>query len=199
MIFVVRRASPTIVAIIHPNLPPTRAIAAQIGYGENGWFRVRQELIEEIQQNHDLYSAVFPADDWPNRLVILLNWFEHTAPDSHWMEAMTLGIVIATRYNLVLHTFDADVYGCFTHLPLRSPPVPLEYRREIAIARVNNNHFVQVFLQPQYPLPPIPIWWERNALDETIGWAADYEARLLLWYEVMGINPPGAAFGGDID
>ncbi|KAI8572707.1 hypothetical protein RHMOL_Rhmol01G0220600 [Rhododendron molle] len=103
------------------------------------------------------------VNDWTKNLLILLNWFGPTAPKEHWMEAMTLGIVIATRYNLVLHTFDKNVYGCFTHLPLRSPPVLVEYRREIAIARVNNDHFVQAFLQPHYPVPPIPTWWEENA------------------------------------
>ncbi|XP_058180055.1 uncharacterized protein LOC131298592 [Rhododendron vialii] len=151
-----------------------RAIAALIGYGENDWSLVREELIEEIRQNFYLYSVIYPVNDWPNRLLILLNWLEPTAPQNHWMEAMTLGVVIAKRYNLVLHTFDEDVYGCFTHLPLRSPPVPVEYRREIAIARENSS-------------------------DEAKGWAASYETRLLLWYEVMGISMPGAAFGGDID
>ncbi|XP_058208118.1 uncharacterized protein LOC131321125 [Rhododendron vialii] len=176
-----------------------RAIAALIEYSENDWSRVREELIEEIRQNYYLYSVIYPVHDWANRLLILLNWFEPTAPENHWMEAMTLGVVIATRYNLVLHTFDEDVYGCFTHLPLRSPPVPVEYRRKISIARVNNNHFVQIVLEPHYPVPPIPTWWEENSSDEAKGWAASYETRLLLWYEVMGISTPGAAFGGDID
>ncbi|XP_058211564.1 uncharacterized protein LOC131323736 [Rhododendron vialii] len=125
--------------------------------------------------------------------------FKPTAPKDHWMEAMTLGVVIATRYNHVLHTFDEDVCGCFTHLPLRSPPVPVEYRREIVVARVNNNHFVQIFLEPHYPVPPIPTWWEENSSDEAKGWAASYGTRLLLWYEVMGISTPRATFGGDID
>ncbi|XP_058192079.1 uncharacterized protein LOC131309467 [Rhododendron vialii] len=123
-----------------------RAIAALIGYSENDWSRVREELIEEIRQNCYLYSVIYPVHDWAKHLLILLNWFEPTAPKEYWMEAMTLGVVIATRYNLVLHTFDKDVYGCFTHLPLRSPPVLVKYRQEIAIARVNNNHFMQVFL-----------------------------------------------------
>ncbi|XP_058181194.1 uncharacterized protein LOC131299627 [Rhododendron vialii] len=176
-----------------------RAIAALIGYSENDWSRVREELIEEIRQNYYLYTEIYPVNDCANHLLILLNWFEPTAPKDYWMEVMTLGVVIATRYNLVLHTFDEDVYGCFTHLPLRSPPVPVEYRREIAIARVNNDHFVQVFLQPHYPVPSIPIWWEEHASDEAKEWAASYGTRLQLWYEVMGISTPRAAFGGDID
>ncbi|PSS09569.1 Zinc finger SWIM domain-containing protein, partial [Actinidia chinensis var. chinensis] len=36
-----------------------RAIAALIGYSEEGWSQVRLELIEEIQQNKDLYDQLY--------------------------------------------------------------------------------------------------------------------------------------------
>ncbi|XP_028068684.1 uncharacterized protein LOC114271253 [Camellia sinensis] len=42
-----------------------------------------------------------------------------------------------------------------TFLPLRSPPVTLTDRREIAIGFVNGNHFVQ----PGHPVPPIAVLW----------------------------------------
>ncbi|XP_058223035.1 uncharacterized protein LOC131332756 [Rhododendron vialii] len=118
-------------------------------------------------------GVIYPAYDWANHLLHLLDCFEPRASEAHWMEAMTLGVVIATRYNLVLHTFEENVFGCFTHLPLRSPPVPVEDRRKIAIARVD-HHFVQVFLEPHYPIPPIPRWWEEHASNEAKGWVASY-------------------------
>ncbi|XP_028085433.1 putative protein FAR1-RELATED SEQUENCE 10 [Camellia sinensis] len=49
--------------------------------------------------------------------------------------------------------------NCLTFLPLRSPPVTLVDRREIAIGFVNGNHFVQVFLEPGHPVPPIAVLW----------------------------------------
>ncbi|GFS42965.1 hypothetical protein Acr_00g0082820 [Actinidia rufa] len=140
-----------------------RAIAALIGYGEEGW-----------------------AQPW--------------APEMYWMDSMPLGIVIASRYNLVLHTFGEHVGSCFTHLPLRTPPIPNQQRLEIAIVHVG-NHFVQVFLHPHYPVPPIPMWWWQHSSYEAKGWAARYETRVHLWYEVIGTSTsaPGAEFGENID
>ena len=177
-----------------------RAIAALIGYGEEGWSQVRFDLIEEIQQNKDLYDQLYPDRDLVANLLFSLNWFEPWAPEMYWMDSMPLGIVIASRYNLVLHTFGENIGSCFTHLPLRIPPVPNQERREIAIAHIG-NHFVQVFLHPHYPVPPIPMWWWQHSSYEAKGWAARYETRVHLWYEVIGTSPsaPGAEFGGNID
>ncbi|XP_057485845.1 uncharacterized protein LOC130772121 [Actinidia eriantha] len=177
-----------------------RAIAALIGYGEEGWSQVRFELMEEIQQNKDLYDHFYPDQNLVDNLLFSLNWFEPWAPQMYWMDSMPLGIVIALRYNLVLHTFGENVGSCFTHLPLRTPPVSNQERREIAIAHVG-NHFVQLFLHSHYPVPPIPMWWWQHSAYEAKGWAARYETRVHLWYEVIGTSPsaPGADFGGNID
>ncbi|XP_057465757.1 uncharacterized protein LOC130755383 [Actinidia eriantha] len=145
-----------------------RAIAALIGYSEEGWSQVRLELIEEIKQNKDLYDQLYPDRNLVANLLFSLNWFEPWALEMYWMDSMPLGIVIASRYNLVLHTFGENVASCFTHLPLRSSPVPNQERREIAIAHVG-NHFVQGFLHPHYPIPPIPTWWWQHSSYEAKG------------------------------
>ncbi|XP_057461074.1 uncharacterized protein LOC130751474 [Actinidia eriantha] len=105
-----------------------RAIAALIGYGEEGWFQVRFELMEEIHQNKDLYDQLYPDRNLVANLLFSLNWFEPWAPEMYWMNSMPLGIVIASRYNLVLHTFGENIGSFFTHLPLRTPPVPNQER-----------------------------------------------------------------------
>ena len=176
-----------------------RAIAALIGYGEEGWFQVRYDLMEEIRQNKRQYDQLYPDREIADNLLFLLEYFGQPAPERHWMESMTLGIVIASRYNLVLHTFGENNWSCFTHLPLRSPPVPDQERREIAIAHVG-QHFVQVFLHPHYPVPPFPMWWHNHSSDEAKGWATSYITRANLWYEITGTRPNGGAeFGGNID
>ncbi|GFS36645.1 hypothetical protein Acr_00g0047190 [Actinidia rufa] len=176
-----------------------RAIAALVGYSEEGWSQVRLELIEEIQQKKDLYDQLYPDRNWVANLLFSLNWFEPWAPEMYWMDSMPLGIVIASRYNLVLHTFGENIASCFTHLPLRSPPVPNQERREIAITHVG-NHFVQVFLHPHYPVPPIPTWWWQHSSYEAKEWAARYRTHVHLWYEVIGApSRPEAEFGGNID
>ena len=98
---------------------------------------------------------------------------------------MTMGVVIASTYNIVLHTFDSYAAGCFTHLPLRSPPLSEIGQREIAIGRINNNHFVQNFLhQLYYPIPPIPTWWWNHKTNEALAWADKYLTRIKLWCEI---------------
>ncbi|GFZ09653.1 hypothetical protein Acr_21g0002520 [Actinidia rufa] len=175
-----------------------RAIATLIGYSEKGWSQVRFKLIEEIQQNKDIYDQLYPDQNLVANLLFSLKWFEPWAPEMYWMDSMPLEIVITSQYNLVLHTFGENVMSCFTHLPLRTPPVPNQERREIAIAHVG-NHFVQVFLHPHYPVPPIPTWWQHSSY-EVKGWAFRYRTRVHLWYEIIGApSTPRAEFGGIID
>ncbi|KAI8560152.1 hypothetical protein RHMOL_Rhmol04G0233700 [Rhododendron molle] len=178
-----------------------RAIAAQVYGSEDGWAQVRQDLIQEIEQNWVLYEQLYPEHNYVPQVLQRLRFFQSSAPEDHWMDSIPLGLVIASTYNVVLHTFDMVASSCFTHLPLSSHPVQLATRTHIAIGRVNGNHFVQVFLYRHYPVPPIIIWWMPNASNEAQGWAHPYEARLQLWYEVMQIDPPGREpqFGGNID
>ncbi|XP_057478781.1 uncharacterized protein LOC130766098 [Actinidia eriantha] len=110
-------------------------------------------------------------------------WFQW-APEMNWTDSIPLGIVIASRYNLVLHTFGENVGSCFTHLPLRTPLVPNQERLEIAIVHVG-NHFVQVFLHSHYPIALIPMWWWQHSSYEAKGWAARYETRVHLWSEIF--------------
>ncbi|KAI8536017.1 hypothetical protein RHMOL_Rhmol10G0222400 [Rhododendron molle] len=123
------------------------------------------------------------------------------SPEDHWMDSIPLGLVIASTYDVVMHTFNMIASSCLTHLPLSSHSVSFATRKRIAIGHVNGNHFVQVFLYPHFPIPPIIIWWRQNASVEARGWTHPYEAHLQLWYEVMKINPSGQRpqFGRNID
>ena len=81
-----------------------RAIAAQVFGSEDNWKQVRIDLYQEIQQNKELYDGLFPEVGCANNMLRTLNWFEETAPHTHWMDAMTMGVVIASTYNIVLHS-----------------------------------------------------------------------------------------------
>ncbi|GAB2269326.1 hypothetical protein Dimus_038769 [Dionaea muscipula] len=164
-----------------------RAIAAQIGYGEENWLQVRIDLIQEIQQNRDLYDGLHMVVGYIDYLLRSLNYSNSPAPQDFWMDAMNLGVVIASRYNVVLHTFGPHVQHCLTHFPLRSPPVSNHERREIAVACVD-NHFVQVFLRRHYPVPPMPQWWWDNVSNEAREWAELYRVQRNLWDFIMNEN-----------
>ncbi|XP_058185815.1 uncharacterized protein LOC131303039 [Rhododendron vialii] len=178
-----------------------RALAAQLYGSEDQWAQVRHDLIQEIEQNRALYDQLYPERNYVSHVLRRLHCFRPSAPEDHWMDSISLGLVIASTYNVVLHTFDMTASSCFTHLPLSSHPVPFATRTHIAIGCINDNHFAQIFLYRHYPIPPIIIWWRPNASNEAHGWAHPYETRLQLWYEVMQIDPSGRRpqFGGNID
>ncbi|KAL7189354.1 hypothetical protein ACSBR1_039072 [Camellia fascicularis] len=74
-----------------------------------------------------------------------------------WMTMPDMGHLIASFYNVVL--YHLSLQQCLIFLPLRSLPVTVADRREIAIGFVNGNHFVQVFLEAGHPVPPIAVLW----------------------------------------
>ncbi|GAB2298287.1 hypothetical protein Dimus_038525 [Dionaea muscipula] len=57
-----------------------RTIVAQIGYGEENWLQVRIDLIQEIQQNRDLYDELYMVAGYIDYLLRSLNYSNSLAP-----------------------------------------------------------------------------------------------------------------------
>ena len=55
-----------------------------------------------------------------------------------------MGHLIVSHYNVVL--YHLSIEQCLTFLLLRSVPIPIAARWEIAIGFVNQNHFVHVII-----------------------------------------------------
>ncbi|KAL6557107.1 hypothetical protein OROMI_017457 [Orobanche minor] len=164
-----------------------RAIAPQVGYNtEDGWKQVRADLYYEIEKNMDFYDHIFRERGAADKMMRALNFFGSPAPQWSWMDIMC-GAVIATRYNVVLHAFTSRSGSCLTHLPFRSAPIPFQQRQHIAIALVNDNHFVQVFLNDDYPVPPIALLWWENVSEDCKEWADPYVERIQSWFALMAI------------
>ncbi|XP_028073199.1 uncharacterized protein LOC114275367 [Camellia sinensis] len=68
-----------------------------------------------------------------------------------------MGHLISSFYQVVL--VHLSIQQCLTFLPLRSTPTSVASRKEICIGFVNNNHFVQLILEPGHPIPPIATNW----------------------------------------
>ncbi|KAL6578500.1 hypothetical protein OROMI_008716 [Orobanche minor] len=164
-----------------------RAIAPQVGYNtEDGWKQVRADLYYEIEKNMDFYDHILRERGAADKMMRALNFFGSPAPQWSWMDIMC-GAVIATRYNVVLHAFTSRSGSCLTHLPFRSAPIPFQQRQHIAIALVNDNHFVQVFLNDDYPVPPIALLWWENVSEDCKEWADPYVERIQSWFALMAI------------
>lgn len=119
-----------------------RAIAALLGYGEDGWVQVRRDLLNELESYSVHYSALYGSENRVYELKHSLAYFGPDANFDRWMTMPDMGHIIASCYDVVLvHLSNVQ---CLTFLPLRSRPLPLSDRREIAIGFIN-RHFVQVF------------------------------------------------------
>ncbi|KAL6566668.1 hypothetical protein OROMI_015072 [Orobanche minor] len=161
-----------------------RAIAAQVYNSEENWHQVRVDLYYEVEQNKDFYNRVFRERGYANIMLRALNFFESPAPLWSWMDIMW-GVVIATRYNIVVHAFTSRINSCLTHLPFRSALIPFHQHQHIAIALVNDNHFVQVFLKSDYPVPTILSSWWDNVTEDCRGWVDPYGPRIQEWSDLM--------------
>ncbi|GMP60938.1 hypothetical protein CsSME_00023603 [Camellia sinensis var. sinensis] len=99
---------------------------------------------------------------------------------------LDIGHLIASFYNVVL--YHLSLQQCLTFLPLRSPPLTLAYCRKIAIGFVNENHFVQPFLEIGHPVPPIAVLWQVHNHPCASKWENTYVRRIQKFKDNIGPN-----------
>ncbi|XP_061998453.1 uncharacterized protein LOC133715810 isoform X2 [Rosa rugosa] len=150
-----------------------RAVADLVGLGENAYLQVRNDLLTELSSYSAHYSELYGSAEKVRDLAQSLSFFnEGRAPFDRCMTMPDMGHLIASCYKIVLFHFSAT--QCLTFLPLRSTPVPLPMRRHIAIGLVNDSHYVEVFLKPGHPVPPIESNWIRYHTQAAQGWDTIY-------------------------
>ncbi|XP_057511590.1 protein NLP6-like [Actinidia eriantha] len=164
-----------------------RAIAGLMNIDEeDGWVQVRRDLLTELNSHVDDYKSMYEGQEMINELTHHLSWFDGLSGKDRWMTMPDMGHIIASCYNVVLYLLSHQ--QCLTFLPLRSVPIPAASRREIAIGFVNNNHFVEVFLLPNHPVPPVVSSWKRYRSPCAQGWDATYNGRIQQFSELVGSN-----------
>ncbi|XP_028066880.1 uncharacterized protein LOC114269717 [Camellia sinensis] len=107
------------------------------------------------------------ASNFPPMLIPFLKLIKDVDGDGNYGFRAIAGLLglgendwVQVRRDLLLELNNhRDEYVCLAFLPLRSPPITLADRREIAIGFVNGNHFVQVFLKAGHLVPPIAVLW----------------------------------------
>ncbi|XP_008228065.1 PREDICTED: uncharacterized protein LOC103327505 [Prunus mume] len=78
-----------------------RAIAALLGYGEDGWVQVRSDLLNELESYSVHYSALY---GYENRVYELKHSLAYFGPDANfdrWMTMPDMGHIIASCYDVV--------------------------------------------------------------------------------------------------
>ncbi|XP_057488525.1 protein FAR1-RELATED SEQUENCE 2-like [Actinidia eriantha] len=161
-----------------------RVIGGLMGFGEEGWLQVRKDLLSELHSHADLYRQLYGTQDRVDGLTHTLSDFEVCPGYDRWMIMPDMGHLISSCYNVVL--CHLSLKQCLTFLPLRSEPIPTSSRKEITIGFVNDNHFVEVFLLPGHPVPPIAANWHRHHIPCAEGWDTAYNHRIQHFQDIVG-------------
>ncbi|KAH6815198.1 hypothetical protein C2S51_020018, partial [Perilla frutescens var. frutescens] len=152
------------------------AIASLLGLGEDSWLKVRESLVDELCKHRSFYVSFYGSTKLVAELLESLSCSTTPAPYKNWMVLPDMGHLVASRYNVVL--IHISKQQCITYLPLRSNPPSPSQHKVIAVGFVNDNHFVQVFLDHAAPIPPIAPNWEYNRLESAAGWETPYLCRI---------------------
>ncbi|XP_027191682.1 uncharacterized protein [Cicer arietinum] len=153
-----------------------RAIAALLGWTEESWALVRSQLDQEIGLHKDVYSNVFDDNVESVRNSLKISKLGAQGKDK-WMSLPDLGYVIATLYNVILVSLSRNLN--MTFFPLnKSPSKETFVQSLLAIGFVNENHWVQIKLKSDCPLPPTSQKWKDFCSDTTKSWEVAYAARM---------------------
>ncbi|KAL7221829.1 hypothetical protein ACSBR1_023717 [Camellia fascicularis] len=157
-----------------------------MGFGEEGWLQVRKDLLKELHAHSDHYKKLFGSQERIDDLTNILAYFEPNPGLDRWMTMLDMGHLISSFYQVVL--VHLSMQQCLTFLPLRSIPTSVASRKEICIGFVNNNHFVQLILEPGHPIPPIATNWRRYHDPCAIAWEVAYSSRVQHFKSLISLD-----------
>ncbi|XP_052177632.1 uncharacterized protein LOC127791693 [Diospyros lotus] len=123
-------------------------------------------------------------DCFPPQIQPFLHNIVNVESDGHCGFRAIAGLLVASKYNVVL--VHLSRIQCLTYLPLRSIPPPAVQHRMITIGFVNDCHFVQVFLKPRSPIPPVALNWYRFRCDNARDWETPYISRIQAFLSLVG-------------
>ena len=157
-----------------------RATAVCMGHHQDNWRQVRMDLLDELSVHNARYTAIFNKEGVQS-LQYILNHFEEGFADPHnWMIMPDTGLLIASRYNVVVVFLSKE--GDTTCLPLFTSPPSSQPHNICVIARFNGNHFVRLVLQGDFPIPPMHPQWSSYAFDRT--WENPYLHRQNVYNQI---------------
>ncbi|CAL2263067.1 unnamed protein product [Prunus armeniaca] len=164
-----------------------RAIAMAMRFGHNEWHRVRKDLLQQLHDMSFVFKKCIREHKRYNEIERALNYFDDGfAPFFCWMTMPDMGHIIATRYNVVLILL--SMRQCLTFLPfsVQSSETKLN---EIAIGFVDDDHYVQVHLSPDHPIPPVSrMWHEQSDICNVTHLYSRYQARVDAFQQLPGVE-----------
>nr|KAJ0211591.1 hypothetical protein LSAT_V11C400199230 [Lactuca sativa] len=107
-----------------------RSVAVCLGYDENEWLFIRQQLYDELLTSYEDYSRVFIGC---NGVLDSLSFFmtDRTAPPEHYMLMPQTGILIANRFGVIVQFL--TTVGPVTFFPLWRGPSEFQNHRVLTL------------------------------------------------------------------
>ncbi|XP_058775618.1 uncharacterized protein LOC131649894 [Vicia villosa] len=136
-------------------------ISFALGWGEDACYDVQRQLHTQIQKHADLFSKLFydTVFDVSNSLLV-----KHLGLQGKekWMTIPDMGYPIASKYSVVVFVSLSMLMNIIFFPFLITPPSYTSRHTIIAVGFVNRNHWIQIKLRPDCPLPPITDRWRHN-------------------------------------
>ncbi|XP_057443916.1 uncharacterized protein LOC130736078 [Lotus japonicus] len=153
-----------------------RCVAAMLDMGEDKWAIVRRTLIQELDTEFDMYCSIFGIAEANEIRCALHVTSDGPVGDDKWMTVPNMAYIISTAYKVVFMTL--AISGCNTFFPLRGSADPPALHKRIAVAFVNENHFIGVVLCDGHPMPLTAHMWTYHRRNEAKTWVDPYSARI---------------------
>ncbi|XP_057251299.1 uncharacterized protein LOC104890756 [Beta vulgaris subsp. vulgaris] len=159
-----------------------RCVADAFNGGEDRWPHARQHLYNEISMKK-IYEDVYGGREYVDRARIRIMHTRGPARRAHWMESIADLYAVATLYNCVVMYFtvgeSGTLWGCCTILPLTAPVEVTRPCYEFVMVHLGarNQHYIRLFMAPNFPMPPIAVQWFDLRDETVVGWETYYASR----------------------
>lgn len=162
-----------------------RCAAKALGYADDdGWFRVRQEMLQHVEQNQATYEKKCGGQRQFQKLLqsLTVKTIKDRIPVTKWLSNLSHGQILADTYSRPI-CFLGDVpIKCSTFIPHRTGPKGT--KDPIYISFVKGNHWVLVYMAHE-PVPIPPPMSSKSVLKVASKWPNIIRPSVLLWQKLV--------------
>ncbi|KAI9610005.1 hypothetical protein KEM48_006724 [Puccinia striiformis f. sp. tritici PST-130] len=154
------------------------------GTPQDGWFRVRSEMVEEVKGNVATYSRLQGGDDSIKKIVAALKVtkISNQIPPAKWLNNMDHGQIMSNNFGRPVVFLSLE--SCGTFLPsVLGPKEHDPVLGAVFLLHVNGNHWVLpdvTVVDGLKPIPPV-LASGKTTSQKTQGWKAHLKKELALY------------------
>ncbi|XP_021998159.1 uncharacterized protein LOC110895189 [Helianthus annuus] len=157
-----------------------RSVAVGLGMDQSSWGLIRRDLVQEMDQNKSIWFPIFEACDegyfYTHRQGLIWDSVSGCGED-HWMDFPLARLLIAQTYGIGVHLLTTTMGASSIFFPILSPSAN-QQPLFITLTHVNENHFIHLKLEGDYPMPPAHRLWLTHRRPHTEQWEDMYFPRL---------------------